>query len=58
MLSECHDGPLRGHFGRAKTGSRVQRLALWVGQDVTVDVNEYMRTVTCQTCQHTKAEHG
>ena len=54
MLRECHDGPLGGHFGRAKTGSLVRRLAFWVGQDV--DVAEYVRS--CQTCQRTKAEHG
>ena len=54
VLLECHDGPLGGHFGETKTGSLVQRLALWVGQDV--DVAEYIRT--CQTCQHTKAAHG
>jgi hypothetical protein len=54
VLSECHDGPLGGHFGRAKTGSLVRRLAFWVGQDR--DMAEYVRT--CQTCQRTKAEHG
>ncbi len=54
VLRECHDGPLGGHFCRAKTGSLVLRLAFWVGQDV--DVAEYVRT--CQTCQRTKAEHG
>ena len=54
MLRECHDGPLGGHFGRAKTGSLVRRLAFWVGQDV--DVAEYVRS--CQTCQRVKAEHG
>jgi hypothetical protein len=38
VLRECHDGPLGGHFGFAKTGSlvRVCRLAsasaLWVTQ--------------------------
>ena len=54
VLRECHDAPLGGHFGRAKTGSLVRRLAFWVGQDV--DVAEYVRS--CQTCQRTKAEHG
>ncbi len=54
VLRECHDGPIGGHFGRAKTGSLVRRLAFWVGQDV--DFAEYVRT--CQTCQRTKAEHG
>ncbi len=54
VLRECHDGPLGGHFERAKTGSLVRRLAFWVGQDVTVA--EYV--LTCQTCQRTKAEHG
>ena len=36
VLRDCHDGPLGGHFGRAKTGSLVRRLAFWVGQDVDV----------------------
>ena len=54
VLRECHDGPLGGHFGRAKTGSLVRRLAFWAGLDV--DVAEYVRS--CQTCQRTKAEHG
>ena len=54
VLRECHDGPLGRHFGRAKTGSLVRRLAFWVGQDV--DVAEYVRS--CQTCKRTKAEHG
>ena len=54
VLRECHDGPLGGHFGRAKTGSLVRRLVFWVGQDS--DLAEYV--CTCQTCQQTKAEHG
>jgi hypothetical protein len=54
VLWECHDGPLGGHFGRAKTGSLVRRLAFWVEEDV--DVAEYV--CTCQTCKQTKAEHG
>jgi hypothetical protein len=54
VLQECHDGQLGGHFGRAKTGSMVQRLAFWVWQDV--EVAEYV--CTCQTCQRTKTEHG
>ena len=53
VLRECHDGPLGGHFGRAKTVSLVRRLAFWVGQDV--DIAEYVRT--CPTCQRVKAEH-
>ena len=53
VLRKCHDGPLGGHFGHTMTGSLVQRLAFWVGQDV--DVAEYVRS--CQTCQRTKAEH-
>jgi hypothetical protein len=54
VLRECHDCPLGGHFGRAKTGSLIRPLAFWVGQDL--DVAEYVRT--CQTCQRTKVEHG
>ena len=50
----CHDGPLGGRFGRAKTGSLVRRLAFWVCQDF--DVAEYVRSR--QTCQRAKAEHG
>ncbi len=53
VLRECHDGPLGGHLGRAKTGSLVRRLAFWVGQDV--DVAEYVRS--CQTCQRTNVKH-
>ena len=54
MLRECHNGPLGGHFGLAKTGSLVRLLAFWVGQDR--DVAEHVRT--CQTCQRTKTEHS
>ena len=54
VLRECHDGPLGGHFGRAKSESLVRRLTFWVGQEL--DVAEYVRS--CQTCQRTKAEHG
>ncbi len=36
-----------GHFGRAKSGSLVRRLAFWAGQDL--DVVECVRA--CQTCQ-------
>ena len=35
VLRECHDGPLGGLFGRAKTGSLVLRLAFWVGPPST-----------------------
>ncbi len=49
VLRECHGGALGGHFGRAKTGSLMRRLAFWVGQDV--DVADYVRS--CQTCQCT-----
>ena len=54
VLRERHDGPLGGHFRRAKTGSPVLRLAFRVGLDV--DVTEYVRS--CQVFQRTKAEHG
>ena len=54
VLRECHAGPLGGHFGRARTGSLVRRLAFWVRQDV--DVAEYFRS--SQTCQRVKADHG
>jgi hypothetical protein len=53
VLRECHDGPLGGHFGLAKTGLLVRCLAFWVDQDI--DVAEHVRS--CQTCQRTKAEH-
>jgi hypothetical protein len=33
MLRECHDGPLGGHFSRAKMGSLVRHLAFWGGLD-------------------------
>ena len=54
VLRECHDGRIGGHLGRAKAGSLVRRLALWVGQDL--DVAECVGT--CQTWQRVKAEHG
>ena len=31
VLRDCHDNPLGGHFGRAKTGSLMLRLAFCVG---------------------------
>ena len=54
MLRDCDDGSLGGHFGRAKTGSLVRRLAFWVDPDV--NVADYVRS--CQTFQRTKAKHG
>jgi hypothetical protein len=45
VLRKCHDRPLGGHFGHAKTGSLVRHLAFWVRQDV--DITEYVRS--CQT---------
>jgi hypothetical protein len=54
VLRECHDGPLGGHFDRAKTGSLVRRLAFWVSQDG--DVAEYVPS--CQTCQRTNSVEG
>ena len=50
-LRDCHDGPLGGHFGRAKTGLMVLRLAFWVGQDR--GVAEYVHSR--QSCHRTKA---
>ena len=50
-LRDCHDGPLGGHFGRAKTGLLVRRLAFWVGQDR--GVAEYVHSR--QSCHRTKA---
>ncbi len=53
MLRECHDRPLGGHFGWAKSGSLLRSLVFWVGKDV--DVAEIVRT--SQVCQRTKTEH-
>ncbi len=41
-LCECHYGQLGWHFGRAKKGSLVHRLAFWLGQDFNVAV--YLRS--------------
>ena len=54
VLHECQDGPLGGHFGRAKTRSLVHSIGSWVGQGV--DVAEHVSL--CQTCQRTKGDHG
>ena len=40
VLRDRHNGPLGGHFGRAKTGSLMRRLAFWVSQDCYA---EYVR---------------
>ena len=53
VLQECHDSPLGGHFGGAKTAALVRRLAFWPG--LYRDVTDYVRS--CDTCQRTKAEH-
>ena len=51
LLRECHDGPLGGHFGRAKTGSLERRLAFWGG-------TAPQRRRVGATRRRTKSEYG
>lgn len=53
MLSESHDTPTSGHFGRDKTLARLRASFYWPGMDG--DVREYVRT--CPECQRNKASN-
>jgi len=53
-MEECHDNPMGGHFGSAKTIEKVQRHYTWKG--VRKDVIEYCRD--CLPCRKaTAARH-
>ena len=51
LISKCHDDPLAGHFGAAKTHELLTRKYYWNGS--LKDVTEYCQT--CDICQRTKA---
>jgi hypothetical protein len=50
ILVECHDSPLGGHLGVAKTSEQVKRRFYWFGMDDTV--RRYVST--CDACQRNK----
>ena len=51
LISKCHDDPLSGHFGAAKTQELLARKYHWQG--IAKEVAEYVHT--CDVCQRTKA---
>lgn len=51
LISRCHDDPLAGHFGAAKTHELLARKYHWEGS--LKQVTEYVKT--CDVCQRTKA---
>jgi hypothetical protein len=50
-LQECHDDPLAGHFGRARTLERLRRKYRWEG--MTKDVAQYVDA--CLRCKRAHA---
>ncbi len=50
ILHECHDGKTGGHFGAAKTLSRVTRRFVW--PRMHAEIKEYV--ATCLACQSNK----
>jgi hypothetical protein len=53
ILSECHDSPLAGHSGHAKTTNLILRDYNWPG--LSTYVRHYVHS--CDLCQRTKADH-
>ena len=51
LISKCHDDPLAGHFGAAKTHELLARKYHWNGS--LKDITDYVKT--CDVCQRTKA---
>ncbi len=51
LISKCHDDPLAGHFGAAKTHELLARKYHWDGS--LKEVTEYCQS--CDVCQRTKA---
>ena len=51
LISKCHDDPLAGHFGAAKTHELLSRKYHWDGS--LKQVTEYCKS--CDICQRTKA---
>jgi hypothetical protein len=52
IMKICHDDPLAGHFGQAKTLELVSRKYYWT--TMSPEVKEYVKT--CDVCQRTKAK--
>ena len=50
VLSECHEEPVAGHFGRRKTYKRVATYYYW--PTIYRDVANYVKT--CEICQQCK----
>ena len=50
LISRCHDDPLAGHFGAAKTLELLRRKYHW--GDIAEQTRSYVRT--CDLCQRTK----
>lgn len=53
ILYECHDAPLSGHLGIAKTVHSVTQLFFWPGMQR--DIIRYIRS--CEACQRNKPSH-
>lgn len=52
VLQQCHDDPLAGHYGYARTLELLRRRYLWPG--MAKDVKQYV--ATCTTCQRCKPQ--
>jgi len=50
LIQECHDTPLAGHLGSAKTADQLRRRFYWKGMDE--EVRQYV--LTCVECQRNK----
>lgn len=53
ILYECHDAPLGGHLGTAKTIRAVTQKFFWPGMQE--DIMQYVRS--CDACQRNKPSH-
>jgi len=54
VLHECHDAPLSGHLGTAKTIHAVTRSFFW--PEMQKDIVQYVRS--CDSCQRNKPSHS
>jgi len=53
IFHECHDAPLGGHSGAAKTIDRIARRFIW--KNMNEDIRSYV--TTCLLCQMNKPSH-
>lgn len=53
LLTEFHDSPTAGHFGKNRTISAMKRILYWQGMDA--DIEDYVRS--CLACQRYKPSH-